>query len=744
MYFAGILVLLSAGMGAVASAQGLARDGPWNHRVLLATSADGRNWTVQPQILAERASVPELFLDPGGRPTLLFVDAGGLREGIGAMQREEDGSWRRVETNLRDVDPNVVRLADGSYRAYVKSGLDGAISAYNSPDGLHWTPLGEVFRDARFPNATDPDVFETPDGWVMLLSLGPRLLRCASPDGLRFTTGGSVLDLGGSVSDTVKVPGGWRTFFHSNADPRTGSRMRIRSAFTADGTTWQVEEGDRLVAPPEGPASLGVADPAPVELPGGDWLMAFKSFLSPPGPPAPPPQGGGIETHVVGSATSADGLAWTRDEGVRISRASVPAAINDNDGRILLYYVKPPDEPGRPETVACAVSTDGLRFEPETGFRIDGFSALKAVDPSIVRDEDGRFRLYYLASNHPGGPAAGPNPHAIHLALSDDGLRFQESGPVFEYPGLVDPDVFRFAGQWWMYVFAGDGTVIARSADGLRFAYEGVLALPGWGTTAPVALPDGRLRLYAFDQKTSAGNTVCSFVSQDGMQWTAEEEVRLAAAPDEQITDPYVIPWRGGYKMYFKITPRRAQFATGQAADVVLGAKGFNDSGGPLLFNHPSGPATGGRSLLPADRWNNRVLIWKAAPLEGHDVRLWKVEALVRDHQAARIGPPGLLNLPGDALAADGRLFVADRNNNRVVVWNRVPDAIDGRAPDAYLGAARADDRTAGMSERKLFMPGSLAWDGENLRVGEFKFSTRILRFPPRPAGGPVPGANSR
>ena len=70
---------------------------------------------VQPETLAERASVPELFLSPDGRPTLLFVDASGAQEGIGAMQRNTAGSWVRVATDLREVDPNVVRLSDGSY-----------------------------------------------------------------------------------------------------------------------------------------------------------------------------------------------------------------------------------------------------------------------------------------------------------------------------------------------------------------------------------------------------------------------------------------------------------------------------------------------------------------------------------------------------------------------------------------------------------------------------------------------------
>jgi len=120
-------------------------------------------------------------------------------------------------------------------------------------------------------------------------------------------------------------------------------------------------------------------------------------------------------------------------------------------------------------------------------------------------------------------------------------------------------------------------------------------------------------------------------------------------------------------------------------------------------------------------------------------VLLWKVENLGRDNQPFRIGGRGIFNLAGDALVANGQFFVADRSNNRVQVWNRVEDAIDGKPADAFLGAANAEDRRAGLGPNKLFMPGSLAHDGTNLWVGEFKFSTRILRFSPqapRPANG--------
>ncbi|MBI5396174.1 MAG: hypothetical protein HZA91_12835 [Verrucomicrobia bacterium] len=277
----------------------------------------------------------------------------------------------------------------------------------------------------------------------------------------------------------------------------------------------------------------------------------------PHNPIAPGGPDGGLFSHNVQSATSKDGLTWTRDEGIRFASASVPCAINDGDRRVLLYFVQPPNQPGRPETVACAVSTDGMTFKQEPAFQIEGLSTVKAVDPSILKDGAGKFRLYYLASDHRGDPARGANPHKICAALSDDGVRFRETGSVFEYDDLVDPDVFRYKGKWFMYVFAKGGTVIATSADGNRFTYAGVMSPRDWGTTAPVALPDGRLRLYAFEQRVPEANAVHSFISTDGIHWTPESGDRLRANAGEQITDPFVVPWRGGFKMYFKSSPAR-------------------------------------------------------------------------------------------------------------------------------------------------------------------------------------------
>jgi len=191
-----------------------------------------------------------------------------------------DGRAERLATLPRGGVPTLLRMKDGSYRAFTKE-RDGGIQVFSSTNGLDWRNVGTAFRDDRYPNATDPDVLETPGGWVMLVSLGPRLLRCTSKDGLRFVAG-EIMDLGGSVSDTVAIEGGWRTFFHVNARPGTGGKMLIRSAFTVDGRTWKVEDGDRVRAPDTGPARLGVADPAPLQREDGTWIMALKSFIAPP------------------------------------------------------------------------------------------------------------------------------------------------------------------------------------------------------------------------------------------------------------------------------------------------------------------------------------------------------------------------------------------------------------------------------------------------------------------------------
>jgi hypothetical protein len=181
---------------------------------------------------------------------------------------------------------------------------------------------------------------------------------------------------------------------------------------------------------------------------------------------------------------------------------------------------------------------------------------------------------------------------------------------------------------------------------------------------------------------------------------------------------------------------------------------------GSIDLRELTGVAIDSKHLFIADRQANRIYVWNhlpqsdsepthileiqnpgrlssdgiylaAAPFEGHDICVWPIDEIGRDNRPYRLRGQGVFNLPGHALSAEGKFFVADRGNHRVHVWHRIEDALDGKPADAFLGAESSTDRRAGHTRYKLNMPGSLAWTGGYLWVGEFKFSTRILRYSP-------------
>jgi hypothetical protein len=113
-------------------------------------------------------------------------------------------------------------------------------------------------------------------------------------------------------------------------------------------------------------------------------------------------------------------------------------------------------------------------------------------------------------------------------------------------------------------------------------------------------------------------------------------------------------------------------FRTGQNADIMLSGIDFNRTGGGLLFDHPGGIGTDGTRLLLADRNNNRVLIWNTPPGPGQepDIVLGQMDFNSNDSGTGR----NQLNWPSAVSAgSNGRLAVADTNNDRILLWNSFP-----------------------------------------------------------------------
>ena len=142
-------------------------------------------------------------------------------------------------------------------------------------------------------------------------------------------------------------------------------------------------------------------------------------------------------------------------------------------------------------------------------------------------------------------------------------------------------------------------------------------------------------------------------------------------------------------------------FHTGQEADIMLSGIDFNRTGGPLLFNHPSGIATDGQHLFLADTFNNRVLIWNTLP-DGNvppDNVLGQKDFYSNDPGTGR----DQMNWPF-SIATDGKhLVVSDVNNARILIWNEIPTE-NGEPADIILEGggsywmASQDERLSGAS----------------------------------------------
>lgn len=125
-------------------------------------------------------------------------------------------------------------------------------------------------------------------------------------------------------------------------------------------------------------------------------------------------------------------------------------------------------------------------------------------------------------------------------------------------------------------------------------------------------------------------------------------------------------------------------FTTGQNADLMLSGVDFNNTGGANRFNHPNGLASDGTRLLVCDRFNNRILVWNTLPTA------WDAAPdIVLGQPDFTSNNPGTgnhqLNWAGNAsLAANGKLAVADTENDRLLLWQTFPVS-NGQPADVVL-----------------------------------------------------------
>lgn len=261
----------------------------------------------------------------------------------------------------------------------------------------------------------------------------------------------------------------------------------------------------------------GTADVTALELNDGKIRMYFGLF-----DPLAPGQ--------IGSAISSDGVNFTQEPGIRIARkgsgnifigAASPSVIQLADGRLRLFY----DSGGG---LKSSISSDGLTFTEESGFRLEGNVFVKEtfansqgtglVCTAIYKYSASQYRMYcsqkvVQSTFHPIGD------RAIFSATSSDLLVWTAEGGRrigpgstlsndADHPTLVtvsDNEVVlaydqRLPGQ-------DSRIMLARSADGLNFTKEWFSGIYGNEATY-VKKRDGSQFLYYGMHSTKVGSTI--------------------------------------------------------------------------------------------------------------------------------------------------------------------------------------------------------------------------------------------
>jgi len=187
---------------------------------------------------------------------------------------------------------------------------------------------------------------------------------------------------------------------------------------------------------------------------------------------------------------------------------------------------------------------------------------------------------------------------------------------------------------------------------------------------------------------------------------------------------------------------RKCPVCVGQAS-VVLGQPDFTTTAEPAApslttqanLRLPTAVASDGVHVVVADTNHNRVLIWNSIPATNDQPA--DVVVGQPDFQSATVpgNTPNQKSMrgPQGVWIQNGKLYVADTQNNRVLVYNRIPTS-NGAAADLVLGAPdfttfvepdltqQKTDATAS----NLLNPVSVTSDGVRLFVADLGYN-RVL-----------------
>ncbi|MCC6995753.1 MAG: hypothetical protein IT370_14175 [Deltaproteobacteria bacterium] len=224
---------------------------------------------------------------------------------------------------------------------------------------------------------------------------------------------------------------------------------------------------------------------------------------------------------------------------------------------------------------------------------------------------------------------------------------------------------------------------------------------------------------------------ICVAVVDGGLDGSADSGLDVSdggPVTDASSTDAFI--------------PEHPPITNGQSADLVLGQIDFTTTGantggeGPNSMWQPEGLESDGIRLWVSEFGNRRVLQFNGQPTaNGAPADLALGQASMTSHSP---GTSQVLVMGSTRIAeGGGRIFVSDRDNNRVLVWNARPTDT-GLAADVVLGKTNFTSTGFGKNADQLMAPLGLWTDGNRLVVAD-TFNNRVLIWNSAPTSNATP-----
>jgi len=263
------------------------------------------------------------------------------------------------------------------------------------------------------------------------------------------------------------------------------------------------------------------------------------------------------------------------------------------------------------------------------------------------------------------------------------------------------------------------------------------------GTTVAPAIPapSGLQATPAWGQVALSWNPVSGAASY-AVYWSTAPGAGKGGAQISRVQSPFVhTGLTGGARYYYVVTAVfysgesgasneaaatvPVRFTTGQAAATVIGQPDFasgllNAGAGPTAQSlaQPRGqPGVQGDALYLPDSGNGRILGFNAAPTANYaaaDFALGSGDLVTASNGTSATA----FNAPQSVAVSGGRLFAADRFNQRVLIWNAVPAATNTPA-DLVVGQGSLTAAVPACNRAGLSGPESVAVTGTRLIVAD-------------------------